>query len=106
MGLPLSDVEADILGAKGEAGRAAAHEALALAAAFMRIERLMPAMTRYDARTQSWRPVAEVRTSFRRKTGQWFVSCGPISAAKPSLAEAMREVADRMELLDIERRQS
>jgi len=56
----------------------------------------MPSITRYNSRMQRHEPVQEVKVTLRRRTGQWFVSVGKFSAAKPELAMALAEVTDRI----------
>jgi len=52
---------------------------------------------RYNRRTGRVEPLGEVKVVFRRKTGQWLVSVGKFSSARPDIDEAMEDVIARIE---------
>lgn len=70
---------------------------IALGLAMDALFRAMPNVKRPNRRTGRDEPVQEVKVSFRRRTGQWLVSVGQFSAAKPNIVIAVREVVARIE---------
>jgi hypothetical protein len=74
------------------------------AAAWARVEELIPMQHRKNKYTQADELVQEVAVVFRRKTGQWWVTVGSTNAAKPTPVAALSEVADKLERREVDRK--
>lgn len=68
-----------------------------LGRAMTQLIKVMPLVTRPNRRTGRDEPVMEVKVVLRRRTGQWFVSVGQFSSARPDVVEAITDVIERIE---------